>query len=222
MFNIFYFKKVFSTMDVIKDYPPNTVIVAEKQTKGRGKQVRNWVSEDSQNVYMSLKIDIKGENYANHVFRTGLVVLEAIERSLGKLNLELKWPNDILLNGKKIGGILLEKDGDNLTIGLGLNINSSPTKTLFRASSLKDEGFILDKKVFLKNFLEEFGRHRMDSFETVRKKWLARAYNLGKEITANIGDEIFCGIFENLDDNGFLTLRRQNGEIMKIFSGDVF
>jgi BirA family biotin operon repressor/biotin-[acetyl-CoA-carboxylase] ligase len=220
MLNVLYFKEVDSTMDAIKEYPFNTVIVAENQTKGRGKTARQWESLDAKNVYLSIKIKVDTDNCFNCVFAVGTIVLKTLKYFFQDINLKLKWPNDVLLNDKKIAGILLEGDISNnsLIIGLGLNLNSSPSRTIFRATSLKEEGYSLDKKEFLDIFIKTFGNYNLRDFLLIRKEWMKYAFKLKEEIKVND----INGIFEELDADGSLILRINKNEIIKISSGDVF
>jgi BirA family biotin operon repressor/biotin-[acetyl-CoA-carboxylase] ligase len=220
MLNVLYFKEVSSTMDVAKEYPFNTVIVAENQTKGRGKTARQWESLDAKNVYLSMKIMVDREDCFNYVFAVGIIVLKTLKYFFQDINLKLKWPNDVLLNDKKIAGILLERDiGNNsLIIGLGLNLNSYPSQTMFRATSLKEEGYLLDKREFLDVFVRTFDNYNFGDFTITRREWTKYAFKLGEEIEVNG----IRGIFEELDVNGRLILRINKNEVVKISSGDVF
>ncbi|MDR0571487.1 MAG: biotin--[acetyl-CoA-carboxylase] ligase [Rickettsiales bacterium] len=224
MFNILYFKKVTSTMDVLNDYPANTLIVADEQTKGRGKADRTWVSQDKKNLYFSFKIEVEGNYVFNYVFIVGIVILETLEYFFKDIKLKLKWPNDLLLNEKKVAGILLERDltKNLLVIGIGLNINSYPVNTLFKATSLKDEGYIIDKKIFVNKFIDVFGKYNLNNFKIVREKWLSYAYNFKKEIEVKTNNLSIKGIFEDLDNDGSLILKKDDNECIKIFSGDIF
>lgn len=138
-------KEVDSTMNVIKNYDFDTLLVAEKQTLGRGKGERNWISEESNNIYMSLMINTNKSslNYFNYSFLSAVSVLKTVETLANKdVDLKVKWPNDVLLNNKKFCGILLEKDGDKLVIGIGINVDSYPDGVLFNATSLKTKVLI--------------------------------------------------------------------------------
>jgi BirA family biotin operon repressor/biotin-[acetyl-CoA-carboxylase] ligase len=211
-------------MDVLKNYPINTLIVADNQTKGKGKGNRSWISQDKKNLYMSLKIRAEGDNTFNYVFVVGIVILETLKHLFKDINLELKWPNDLLLNKKKIAGILLERDltDNSLVVGIGLNINSCPADTLYKATSLRDEGFITDKRTLVNNFINVFENYNLSSFNVIRERWLNYAYNLKNEIEVKIDDVSMVGIFEDLDVDGTLILKKKDGSYTKIISGDIF
>ncbi|MDR2777996.1 MAG: biotin--[acetyl-CoA-carboxylase] ligase [Rickettsiales bacterium] len=233
MFKIYFFNEVTSTMDLIKSYPVNTAIIAKKQTKGRGKQNRVWVSDESENLYMSLSIDVdkRMDNYANFIFLTTLAMVKTIEKLTDeRINIKIKWPNDILVNNKKVCGILMEIDQQNniLIIGIGLNIDKHPElagNALFRATNLEAEGLLVKKDAivseFLKNFefyTEKFDAH---SFISIRDEWLTYAYNLGKTIKVKIDSDEMSGIFDGIDLDGSLILDK-NDEKFYISSGDIF
>jgi BirA family biotin operon repressor/biotin-[acetyl-CoA-carboxylase] ligase len=220
-------------MDLIKSYPVNTAIIAKKQTKGRGKQNRVWVSDESENLYMSLSIDVdkRMDNYANFIFLTTLAMVKTIEKLTDeRINIKIKWPNDILVNNKKVCGILMEIDQQNniLIIGIGLNIDKHPElagNALFRATNLEAEGLLVKKDAivseFLKNFefyTEKFDAH---SFISIRDEWLTYAYNLGKTIKVKIDSDEMSGIFDGIDLDGSLILDK-NDEKFYISSGDIF
>ena len=109
-FNIIHKKIVSSTMDEIKNFPVNTLLFSDKQTNGRGKNHRCWNSENNSNLYMSLSMEAsdKNMNYSNLSFLASLCILNTINYfTNNKLNVQTKWPNDVLIDGKKVCGILL-------------------------------------------------------------------------------------------------------------------
>ena len=226
-FNIIEFDCVDSTMIESKKFLVNSVIVARQQLNGRGKGNRVWVSEKNNNLYFSLKIkaDKKRLDYSQLSFLCGLAMKNAIEKYDKNNNLiNLKWPNDILINGKKVCGILLEFDYllKELIIGIGVNIDSFPqTNTIFNATSLLNEKINADRILLLKDFLFNFKilleQWIQNGFSFIREQWLKGAFRLGEKIKVKDVE----GIFEDLDNDGTLILNTENG-ILKIKSGDVF
>ena len=202
-------------------------MVANKQTNGKGKGDRKWIGEDNENLYFSLKIDASNKNfdYSQLSFLSGL----AIKNSITKYNktnnsILLKWPNDLLINEKKVSGILLEYDllYNYLVIGVGVNIKSFPkTNTIFNATSLFQENIFVDKDILLKDFLYNFDfllkKWYEFGFSYIREDWLKNCYKLKKEIKVNN----IVGIFEDLDIDGTLILKTKEGTT-KIYSGDIF
>jgi BirA family biotin operon repressor/biotin-[acetyl-CoA-carboxylase] ligase len=233
MFKVYFFDEVTSTMDIIKSYPVNSVIIAKKQTRGRGKQDRVWISDESENLYMSLSVSIDDNrsNYTNFVFLTTVAMTRTLEKLVQKkLDIKIKWPNDILVNDKKVCGILMEADSqkDILVIGIGLNIDSYPESTeaiLFNATSLLAEGFPIKRDTIVDKFLEMFELYINNlntyGFGTIREEWLKYSYNLGKKIVVRANSTEITGIFEDLDPSGSLVLGGDSGKIF-IDSGDVF
>lgn len=233
MFNIINLEEVTSTMDVIKNYPVNTIIVANRQTKGRGKDNRNWISDRSNNLYMTLSIKSNDNkiDYSHYSFLSSITVIETIKSFSKKdINIKSKWPNDVLINNKKFCGILLERDIQKqfLSVGIGINIDNHPdlnNKMIFQPTDLLNEGFIFNKNEVLEKFIkifEEYSNRLLnEGFEWLRKEWLKYAYNLGKEINVKIRDIQIKGIFEDLDEDGTLLIMTEDG-IIRIMSGDIF
>lgn len=144
-------------------------------------------------------------------------------------DVKLKWPNDVLVNGAKISGILLEKgEGEYIIAGIGVNIIAAPgaaSGLLYQATSLKEAGIETDRVSFLKAYLKrlngflELWEHQ--GFVAVRDLWLQNARGLGTEITVTTEKEVKRGIFRGVDDDGLLLLE-EAGHLTKIYAGDVF
>lgn len=233
MFNIINLEEVTSTMDEIKKYPVNTIVVANRQTKGRGKDDRNWVSDNSNNLYMtlSLKADNDNVDYSHYTFLTSIAVIKTIVNlGVNDNNIKSKWPNDVLINSKKFCGILLERDMQKefLSIGVGINVDSYPEsleRMIFQPTSLLKEGFNVKKKDIFEGFVDIFEQYSNrlvnEGFEWLRNEWLNYAYSLGNEIIVKIKNLQINGIFEDLDKDGTLLLRKDDN-IIKVKSGDIF
>ena len=145
-----------------------------------------------------------------------------------------KWPNDVLVDKRKISGILLEAqakpqgDMDWLIIGIGINIKSFPKNTEFPATSLFQEG-AEEKNIctevmlelFCRRFLVRYGLWKKTGFDPIRKAWLSRAAWLNEEITVHLEGKILRGEFKALDKDGALVLLR-NGDKQRITTGDIF
>lgn len=229
--NIIHLSETSSTMDDVKKYPLNTVVYADMQNKARGKSDRVWKCKDG-NLYFSFSIDSSKPNlnYFNLSFLSAYCMLEAIKFFDKKNNLiQVKWPNDILVNNKKCVGILLENDFKTkmLVVGIGVNINYFPQlNTIFEATSLENEGIFANKKELLLKFLEIFDYYYMDwlenGFEKIHKKWLENAYNYKDEIKVKITeDKYIVGIFDDFDNNGTLSLKLDD-KCIKITSGEIY
>ena len=211
-----------------------TLVWALEQTKGRGRQGRNWASPPG-NLYCSLVLrpDCAPADAPQLSFLAALAVGGALGGLVPPLtDLRYKWPNDVLLNGRKAAGILLESavksDGtlDFLVLGVGVNVTSHPEDAAFPATSIRAEGA---EPVELEAVLESFARHLLtwvdrwmdDGFGPVREAWLRRAWRLGERLEVNLGDEAVSGRFAGLADSGALELEMDGGARRMIAAGDV-
>lgn len=225
------FDEVGSTNDTVKDFCAEAgqkiVVTAKAQNNGRGRRGRSWVGLDG-NLFMSMALEVPLHELGQVIFVVTLAMLNSIKKLAPELDVKLKWPNDVLVNGCKISGILLEKaSGDYLVIGIGVNITAYPEikDIIYKTTSLKQAGCETDRITFLKTYLLEFDKGlslwRRDGFSSVREQWLSSAVNLGGKIRVNGEKESKEGIFEGVDNNGALLLNR-NGNIEKIYAGDIF
>ena len=212
-----------------------TLVWAREQTGGRGRQGRVWSSPPG-NLYLSLVLrpDCAPAEAAQLGFVAGLALGEAIGSTVPPLiEVTYKWPNDLLLNGRKAAGILLESrsnpDGtlDCLILGLGANLEHFPEDTGFPATSLHFEGAT---EVGVVALLEAFGRYFMswanrwldEGFAPVRRAWLHHAHGLGEEIEVRLPSETLKGTFKDLDERGVLLLDLPDGSRREISAGDVY
>ncbi len=213
--------------------PEGTFVIAGEQRSGRGRGDREWVSPAG-NLYTSLLLRRVGTptNGALYSFCAALAVADAIAQLNIDLSVGLKWPNDVLVNGQKISGILLESasGGDGLLewliIGVGINVAHKPDLPGLTVTSLRDKGVIVDLQVFgkfyaqaLSNWIETF---RRDGFSTIRGAWLTRAHGIGQLINARLSNRTYAGIFRGIDENGALILEERNGNTRLVTSGEVF
>ena len=141
--------------------------------------------------------------------------------------LYLKWPNDLLLGGAKLSGILLERADDAVVIGVGVNLAHHPTDTDRLATSLAAHGVTIEPAPFLDSLAETFARWlsrwRSEGVPVVRDRWVERAHPAGTALTARLPDGTSVdGLFERLDADGALILRLADGGRRVIHAGDVF
>lgn len=214
--------------------PEGVVVWAREQTAGRGRRGRGWVSGPG-NLYCSILLRPKCHAFKamQLSFVAALAMTEAVASVMPKGTfVNCKWPNDVLVEGRKISGILLESQTiplggmDWLIIGAGLNINSFPEDVEFPATSVLREG---GKGVSVERMLETFCLRfwagyvmwKNLGFQPTRKAWLRRAAWLGKEITVRLEHETLIGEFKALDSDGALILLH-NGTERRITAGDVF
>lgn len=209
----------------------SVVVWAKTQTAGRGRRGREWISPAG-NLYCSLLFNPKCS--ASKAGQLGLVASLALQRVISGVTdrVECKWPNDVLIGGKKVSGLLMETEsvasGDLawLVLGVGVNIENHPENVPFPATSLFVEG---QEGITVAELLEGFNRE-MDQllsewhetgFAATRSAWLAVAAGLNKDITVRLSNETISGNFVGLDENGALILEGPNG-FQTVNSGDVF
>ena len=204
------------------------VVSAKEQTAGRGRRGRSWLGLPG-NLFMSLVVPGSYQDLNHMPFVVSLSLLKVIKGLAPDLDIKLKWPNDVLVAGGKISGILLEKpENEYIVLGIGVNIAAAPKneqELLYPVAGLRDYGIEIDRCRFLELYLKEFDKTmlalRSAGFEAIRKEWLANAANLGQEIKVNLEHESFQGIFKGLDENGGLLVEK-DGRVEKIYAGDVF
>ena len=200
-----------------------TVVIADQQTQGRGRQQKHWESPLG-NLYFSFLIDCNVEQAPLLSFITIVSLAQAIEIEVGHQvsSLSFKWPNDLLNQGQKVAGILLEyaPDSNQVVIGLGVNLSTAPVSEVgypigcLKHLSIERQDLIgMVCSEFSKNFihLKDYG------FSEFRHLWLQRAKGIGKNISIKIGKDCISGIFRGISNSGELELVDSVGEV-KIFS----
>ena len=208
--------------ETAKTFPIGTVIIATQQTGGKGRYGRFWESPVG-NLYLSAVVQDYGEQSSLLAFVAGVSVAEA----LADFDVRLKWPNDVLLNSKKVCGILLERKDENYMIaGIGVNINSFPilSDACYEAVSLKAAGISVTREEFLECFLEKFNQYlekiRKKELNTIKQMWKDYAKGINKNIEVdNFGRKI-CGKFVGIDDKGALVIKTENGNEI-VCAGDI-
>lgn len=202
-----------------------TAVVAKRQSKGRGRQGRVWESLEG-NLHLSIivrPVDVPPENVPQLSFVAALACRDALDEA-GVPGVQFKWPNDLLLKGRKFGGLLLEGAGDAVVIGIGLNVADCPSETLFPATALKLEGFDIALDALLHLILPRF-EHRYDAwhakgFEHVRADWLEHAARKGEKVSVRLPDKTIEGAFMDMDDTGALIVHNSEGT-HTLLAGDV-
>ncbi len=210
-------------------------ITAQRQTRGRGRRGNRWVSPAG-NLHASLLlIDPSPVRQAAELsFVAALAVHDAVSELAAALEprLKLKWPNDVLISGAKVAGILIEAEnvgGERLAIvtGIGVNCASHPDGTEFPATDLAAcSAFVTAEAMFtalssaMQRRLRLWDRGR--SFAAIRADWIARAAGLGAPVRVRLPTRELAGVFERLDDAGRLVLRSPDGRLEAIAGGEVF
>jgi len=202
---------------------------AETQTGGKGRQGRSWVSPAA-NLYASTLVRLRpGDPPAPTLALAAAVALHEIAALFCSApDLRIKWPNDLMADGAKLAGILLEREGEAVVVGFGVNLAHHPDDVARPATSLAAlTGSAPDASAFLEALAEAFarwlGRWRSEGLATLRAAWLAAAHPVGTALSTHVPDgERVDGVFEGLDEAGALRLRLPGGGLQLIHAGDVF
>jgi BirA family biotin operon repressor/biotin-[acetyl-CoA-carboxylase] ligase len=209
-------------------------ILAERQTSGRGRRGRFWVSEPG-NLFATLLLGCAAplEHCAQLSFAAALAAGDAVASFAPNARVTLKWPNDVLLEGRKTAGILLEATNaaagkePSLLIGVGINLTSFPAATEFPATSVAavtgsapPPDAVLER--LAARWEDWFAVWLTQGFSPLREAWLARAAGFGDRLTARIGERELYGVFEDMDQDGALLLRSADGAQRRITAGEVF
>ena len=210
-----------------------TVVLAEKQTSGRGRKDRVWYSAPDSNLTFSIlltKDNFLSSNSSLINFAASLSVAFSLE-NLYQLKTELKWPNDVLLDGKKTSGILIESTSqgnkiDRFVIGIGINVNQPSFQGTFNypPTSIRNElGRNVERERLLAEILNNFelllDRIKKNKSEVIAD-WKAKCKMIGEKISVIENESEKFGIFYDIDEEGFLLLKTRDG-IEKIHYGDV-
>jgi BirA family biotin operon repressor/biotin-[acetyl-CoA-carboxylase] ligase len=200
-------------------------LIAARQTAGRGRRGRVWDSGEG-NLAATLLLRPGKPDVAQLSFAAALAVSDMARDFAPDADIAVKWPNDVLADGEKLAGILLESESDWLAIGIGVNLAVHPSDTEFPATSLAALGVPAPAPeaalgVVATRFAHWYDLWMMNGFEPLRDAWLARAGGLGGPIRARLPHEERSGLFVGLDSNGALLLNEQ-GQIRAITAGEVF
>ena len=236
---VYYFETLNSTNDLAKELaaqgaPEGAVVVAEAQTGGRGRLGREWDSPPGAGLYVSLVLRpmLPPMELPQITLTTAVAVVRAVRRVAG-LAPGIKWPNDLLIKGKKLGGILTEMETESdrirhVVVGLGLNVNNPgfPSELAATATSLTLEaGRTFSRVHLLQAWLEEFeelyGRFLQQRFPEILEEWKSYAVTLGKMVTVRQGPREISGQATDVAPDGALLLRTNNGEMVRVTSGEI-
>jgi BirA family biotin operon repressor/biotin-[acetyl-CoA-carboxylase] ligase len=211
-----------------------TVVTATSQTKGRGRYGRDWVSDEG-NLFASILLKPPGVSFswAQLGFVASLSIAEGLKKILHDKKVQLKWPNDVLVEDKKIAGILLEikpnpKNEDALILGFGVNCVSHPDNAAVMATDLKEQEVEQTEpakvlEVIMNVFSGYYELWLEKGFPAIREPWLAHAKDLKKEITVRHGNSEIKGEFVDIgSDDGALYIKQQDEEPIRIAAGDVY
>jgi BirA family biotin operon repressor/biotin-[acetyl-CoA-carboxylase] ligase len=235
------FKETTSTNDVIEKLARDgvregVVVFAESQTRGRGRLGRKWVSPANKGLWFSvlLRPDLHPQETTQLTVASATALRRAIIAQTG-LRPEIKWPNDILIGGKKVAGILTELSAEldrvkHIILGIGVDVNVAadelPPEVRQLATSLKIEAGAHISRVelaaeILRELDRDYARICAGKFSGVADEWEAGCATIGKNVTVQMGDRKISGCAESLDDDGALLVRTQHGHLERVIGGDV-
>lgn len=213
-----------------------TIVIAEHQTSGRGRLSRPWFSPASGGIWFSLILrpEVQPAHAAKFTFLGAVAVANAI-RAVTGLAVEIKWPNDIHFQGRKLAGILTEMSAELdainfMVMGIGINVNIEeivfPADIREIATSLQRETTQkISRHVLLCNILQQFealyDRIKAEGFDSVFAAWRTMNCTLGYEVSVSSANQQFIGIAKDIDDEGALIIEKQDGGLERVIAGDV-
>lgn len=235
------FQETSSTNDVVEKLARDgvkegVVVFAEAQTKGRGRLGRKWVSPAKKGLWFSvlLRPQIRPVEATQLTVGAATALARAIQKQTN-LSPDIKWPNDLLLRGRKVAGILTELSAEvdrvkHVILGIGLDVNQTasdfPADVRKLATSLKLEcGRAIDRAELAAAILQEldrdYARICSGGFAALADEWESRCTTIGQNVTIGIGERRVRGRAEALDDDGALLVRTEHGRLERIIGGDV-
>ena len=210
-----------------RELPSGTVFAVREQTQGRGRREREWLSTSGENLTFSILL--KGKYSPRQLPSASMAAAVAVADLLEaeKLKPVLKWPNDVLVNGKKICGILSEGIAGGVIIGVGLNVNMKnaehidqpATSILIETEKRRDVDELLGK--LLKHLSVRLDEWAQGGFPKIRKNWESKIPNIGKPVTVRDGGAVRTGILAGFGAEGELLLRDETGAVNSVWAGDL-
>lgn len=234
---IYYFEDIPSTMDVAhnlakQNTPEGTVVVAESQTKARGRFQRPWFCYRYKGIYFSLILrpEIHPNSSAIFTLLSAVAISEAIDK-VTKATVEVKWPNDIILDGKKLAGILTELESEMeqvhyLIIGIGINVNNTTEQLIDNAISLRQyKKESINRIELMRQILIALEKYyllfKKKGVSFILDRWRFSSNTLGRMVKVIQQDKTITGMAVDVDNNGNLLLRKDTGIIEKVNTGDL-
>ena len=235
------FEQTTSTNDVLEKFARDgvkegVVVFAESQTKGRGRLGRKWISPERKGLWFSilLRPDLRPQETTQLTVASAIALRRAVKTVTG-LAAEIKWPNDLLIGGKKIVGILTEMSAEvdrvrHIILGIGVDVNQDvaefPVELRKIATSLKIEtGAEISRAELAVEIMREldadYARICGGKFSAVADEWEAACATIGRNVSVQTGVQKIRGRAEALDDDGALLVRTEHGHLERIIGGDV-
>lgn len=208
-------------------------IVADRQTQGRGRRQRTWVSLEG-NLHLSFIVQLScgPQHVAELGFVAGLACYDALSEHMSKPEmLTLKWPNDLLIGSAKTAGLLLERaseskaEGECVVIGFGINIAGHPDDVNFPATHMAEHAPDIEKVDVLEALAQAMVHwlavwQNGENFSGIRSAWTQRAYGLDQKIAVDMETKRITGTFKGINDNGAMLIETSNGNVETIMAGD--
>ncbi len=228
-----YHQRLPTTMDAARDEATSaaaegTVVVAGEQTAARGRLKRTWLSPRG-NLAFSVVLYPTRQQLPGLIMVSSLAVVGGIEAVTG-LRTGIKWPNDVLIAGRKVCGILIESSlqagrVDHAIVGVGINVNLDPADfpeiTPIATSRSREAGREVSRPELLRAVLTEMERLYLAPHEAVFHQWRNRLVTLGSDVRVTSGDTVIDGVAESVEPDGSLMLRLPDGRLTRITIGDV-
>ena len=227
-FDIRYYESVVSTMDIASDAAianayEGLVIQAGEQQSGRGRRGNQWTSPKG-NLYQTivLKPKVARQDWGQLSFVIAVALAMAVLQAdkFADIDLRLKWPNDVMINGKKLAGILIEAGADYVLIGTGVNLEHAPDDRA-RIQDFSRISLNSFRDIFLDAISTYYNLWQEKGFIPIRDLWMTFAFKKGQVITANLKNQSIRGVFQNIDNSGSLILRSSDGEEHVITSSEI-
>jgi len=213
-----------------------TVVIAREQTEARGRLNRPWHSVKNKAISMSLILrpNISPNIAPQLTLFTATVLADAI-KEITNIDIQIKWPNDLLINGRKFVGILTEMHAkkeivDYIVMGIGINVNyhlgdlpentKYPTTSLFIETAKKWDLSSLIQNI-LKHFEENFPTFLEEGFAAFKYQWESYSYKLGEKLFINDFNKKWYGVFKGISEDGGLLIQNEQNEIVKIYSAEI-
>ena len=240
---IYYFPELKSTNIMAKEkalhraegMDEGTLIIAEKQSAGKGRLGREWFSPAG-GIWLS--IILYPQLFPSYISRITLMTAVAVVKAIKictQIESQIKWPNDILINEKKVCGILTEMSAELdiinwVVVGIGINANIDlrdfPEDIQENTISLKEtSGKEISRVKLVQTFLQEFEKYyeklKRKEFSSILKEWKSCSHTLGKKIRVDIGERIITGEAIEINESGALILKKEDGELAEIISGTI-
>jgi len=213
-----------------------TIVIADEQTKSKGRMARPWISKKGKGLWMSiiLRPNILPYQAPQLTLLTATVLADVIDH-LTNITPQIKWPNDVLINDKKVSGILTEMQAEQdivkyIVVGIGINVNQDqtdfPKDIRHKTTSI---GYETNKKInlltFIQPLLETFERkyeaYLIDGFSNIKKEWESYGFKLGHQLEIRTNGKKWIGTFVGIAEDGALLAKDEQGQIQKIYSSEI-